>query len=412
MENKELMSEWKKNSIRIGTPTNLLAAFTSFIPVIWLCITYNCWPDPKVVLAGWGMVALSFGAFYVVEPISYYAALGLTGTYLSFLSGNIGNMRVPCATMALETTESEPGTLQAEVASTMAICGSTNAVLHLSAIANEAELDMNVVEEFRALNKTTPQIAKVNPAAKWDMEAFYRAGGIPRVMDHLGELLDTESMTCTGKTISENLKEYTYSYPENPEIIKTVEEPFSTTGGVAVLDGNLAPHTAISKPGAIDPALHRFTGKAKCYNSEEEAEEAILGGKIEKGDVVVIRYEGPKGGPGMREMFKAMKYMYGMGLAKSAALITDGRFSGTNNGCFVGHISPEAAEGGPLAIVEDGDEISIDVIDGKLELHVSDEEIERRKKAWVRPEKPIPNGYLRLYSKVASSADKGAIIEC
>ena len=124
MENKELMSEWKKNSIRIGTPTNLLAAFTSFIPVIWLCITYNCWPDPKVVLAGWGMVALSFGAFYVVEPISYYAALGLTGTYLSFLSGNIGNMRVPCATMALETTESEPGTLQAEVASTMAICGS------------------------------------------------------------------------------------------------------------------------------------------------------------------------------------------------------------------------------------------------------------------------------------------------
>lgn len=136
MENKELMSEWKKNSIRIGTPTNLLAAFTSFIPVIWLCITYNCWPDPKVVLAGWGMVALSFGAFYVVEPISYYAALGLTGTYLSFLSGNIGNMRVPCATMALETTESEPGTLQAEVASTMAICGSiiTNLIATTAAV--------------------------------------------------------------------------------------------------------------------------------------------------------------------------------------------------------------------------------------------------------------------------------------
>ena len=136
MENKELMSEWKKNSIRIGTPTNLLPAFTSFIPVIWLCITYNCWPDPKVVLAGWGMVALSFGAFYVVEPISYYAALGLTGTYLSFLSGNIGNMRVPCATMALETTESEPGTLQAEVASTMAICGSiiTNLIATTAAV--------------------------------------------------------------------------------------------------------------------------------------------------------------------------------------------------------------------------------------------------------------------------------------
>lgn len=184
------------------------------------------------------------------------------------------------------------------------------------------------------------------------------------------------------------------------------------TGGVAVLSGNLAPDTAISKPGAIDPALHRFTGKARCYNSEEEAESAILSGEIQKGEVVVIRYEGPKGGPGMREMFKAMKYMYGMGLAKDTALITDGRFSGTNNGCFVGHISPEAAEGGPLALVEDGDEIMIDVTEGKLELHVSDEIISARRKHWVKPEKEIPNGYLKLYSKVASSADKGAIIQC
>lgn len=294
---------------------------------------------------------------------------------------------------------------------TMAICGSTNAVLHLSAVANEAELGMNVVEEFEQLNKVTPQIAKVNPAAKWDMEAFYRAGGIPRVEERLGDLLDTSVMTVTGKTLRENLDEYVYEYPENPEIIKTVEEPFSKTGGVAVLHGNLCPHTAVTKPGAIDPSLHRFTGKAKCFNSEEEAEKAILGGKIVAGDVVVIRYEGPKGGPGMREMFKAMKYMYGMGLSKSAALITDGRFSGTNNGCFVGHISPEAAEGGPLAIVHDGDEILIDVIDGKLELHVSDEEIAERYKTLVHPKKDIPNGYLRLYAKVATSADKGAVIE-
>lgn len=294
---------------------------------------------------------------------------------------------------------------------TMAICGSTNAVLHLAAVANEAELGMNVVEEFEQLNKVTPQIAKVNPAAKWDMEAFYRAGGIPRVEERLGDLLDTSVMTVTGKTLRENLDEYVYEYPENPEIIKTVEEPFSKTGGVAVLHGNLCPHTAVTKPGAIDPSLHRFTGKAKCFNSEEEAEKAILGGKIVAGDVVVIRYEGPKGGPGMREMFKAMKYMYGMGLSKSAALITDGRFSGTNNGCFVGHISPEAAEGGPLAIVHDGDEILIDVIDGKLELHVSDEEIAERYKTLVHPRKDIPNGYLRLYAKVATSADKGAVIE-
>ena len=295
---------------------------------------------------------------------------------------------------------------------TMAICGSTNAVLHLSAIALEAGLDMNVVEEFEALNKTTPQIAKVNPAAKPDMEAFYRAGGIPRVEQRLGKLLDTSVLTVTGKTMQENLDAYVYEYPEDPSIIKTVEEPFSKTGGVAVLHGNLCPRTAVTKPGAIDPAMHHFVGKAKCYNSEEEAEEAILGGKIQAGDVVVIRYEGPKGGPGMREMFKAMKYMYGVGLGKTAALITDGRFSGTNNGCFVGHISPEAAEGGPLAIVEDGDEILIDVDEGKLELHVSEEEIARRFANWKMPEKHIPNGYLRLYAKVASSADKGAIIEC
>lgn len=294
---------------------------------------------------------------------------------------------------------------------TMAICGSTNAVLHLPAIANEAELDINVLEEFEKLSKITPQIAKVNPAAKPDMEAFFRAGGIPRVMQNLGGLLDTSVMTVTGKTLRENLDAYVYEYPEDSSIIKTVEAPFSRTGGVAVLHGNLCPNTAVSKPGAIVPAMHRFVGKAKCYNSEEDAEEAILSGKIAAGDVVVIRYEGPKGGPGMREMFKAMKYIYGVGLAEKTALITDGRFSGTNNGCFVGHISPEAAEGGPLAIVQDGDEILIDVDEGRLELHVSDEEIAERYKTLKMPEKRIPNGYLRLYAKTATSADRGAVIK-
>ena len=294
---------------------------------------------------------------------------------------------------------------------TMAIWGSTNAVLHLPAIANEAELDINVLEEFEKLSKITPQIAKVNPAAKPDMEAFFRAGGIPRVMQNLGGLLDTSVMTVTGKTLQENLDAYVYEYPEDSSIIKTVEAPFSRTGGVAVLHGNLCPNTAVSKPGAIAPAMHRFVGKAKCYNSEEDAEEAILSGKIAAGDVVVIRYEGPKGGPGMREMFKAMKYIYGVGLAEKTALITDGRFSGTNNGCFVGHISPEAAEGGPLAIVQDGDEILIDVDEGRLELHVSDEEIAERYKTLKMPEKRIPNGYLRLYAKTATSADRGAVIK-
>ncbi len=294
---------------------------------------------------------------------------------------------------------------------TMAICGSTNAVLHLPAIANEAELDINVLEEFEKLSKITPQIAKVNPAAKPDMEAFFRAGGIPRVMQNLGDLLDTSVMTVTGKTLQENLDAYVYEYPEDSSVIKTAEAPFSRTGGVAVLHGNLCPNTAVSKPGAIAPAMHRFVGKAKCYNSEEDAEEAILSGKIAAGDVVVIRYEGPKGGPGMREMFKAMKYIYGVGLAEKTALITDGRFSGTNNGCFVGHISPEAAEGGPLAIVQDGDEILIDVDEGRLELHVSDEEIAERYKTLKMPEKRIPNGYLRLYAKTAASADRGAVMK-
>lgn len=293
---------------------------------------------------------------------------------------------------------------------TMAISGSTNAVLHLSAVAYEAELDMDILDTFRKFNKSTPQIAKVNPAAKWDMEDFWKAGGIPRVMSNMSDLLHLDVMTATGKTLKENLENYKYKFPENKEIIKNLDKPFGNTGGIAVLEGNLAPDTAISKPGAIDPSQHRFTGNAKVFNSEESAEEAILNGEIKSGDVVVIRYEGPKGGPGMREMFKAMKYLYGMGLGNSTALVTDGRFSGTNNGCFVGHISPEAAEGGPIAIVENGDEITIDVNEGLLNINLTDEEINDRLKKWKKPAKKFKRGYLELYSRVASSADKGAII--
>ena len=177
-----------------------------------------------------------------------------------------------------------------------------------------------------------------------------------------------------------------------------------------MLKGNLAPDTGVTKPGAIDPALHVFTGSAKVFDSEDEANEAILAGEIKAGDVVVIRYEGPKGGPGMREMYRAMKYLYGMGLNKSTALVTDGRFSGTNNGCFVGHISPEAAEGGPLAIVRDGDKITIDVIEGRLHLHLTDGEIEERFKTWEKPAPKITKGHLALYSRLASSAAKGAVV--
>ena len=298
------------------------------------------------------------------------------------------------------------------IVATMAVCGSTNACLHLPAIAMEAGIkDWNVVEEFGILNKTTPQLARIYPASNWSLEDFYKAGGMQRVLQNLGDLIDTSVMTVNGCTLGEALSQAKFIYPENPDLIKTRENPFAPTGGIAVLKGNLAPETGITKPGAFDPSLYEFTGKAICFDCEEDAEEAILAGKVKPGHVVVVRYEGPKGGPGMREMYKAMKYLYGQGLNLSTALITDGRFSGTNNGCFVGHISPEAADGGPLAIVQDGDEIYLNVNEGILELKVSDEEIAERLKHWKRPEKKIPEGYLKLYSKVASAASKGAVID-
>jgi dihydroxy-acid dehydratase len=292
----------------------------------------------------------------------------------------------------------------------LAIGGSTNAVLHLTALAYEAEADINIMDAFDEFSKNTPTIAKVYPAAHWDMEDLWRAGGIPRVMDRLQSILNMDVMTCTGKTMKENIDGYQYRFPEKHEVITTMDQPFATSGGLAVIRGNLAPKTGISKPAAIDPSVRHFMGTAVVFDSEEDANQAILDGKIKEGNVVVIRYEGPKGGPGMVEMYRALKYLYGMGLHTATAVVTDGRFSGTNNGCFVGHISPEAAEGGPLAVVENGDKISIDVIHGTIHLHVSDNEIERRLKNWQEPEPKVKKGYLSLYSRLASSADEGAVI--
>ena len=294
----------------------------------------------------------------------------------------------------------------------MATGGSTNAVLHLSAIASELDISAEkMMELYSTISNSTPQIAKVNPASKYNMEDFYLAGGIPKVMKEIRPILNLDCLTVSGKSLGENLKEYSFKYPFNENVIRTMDEPFSRVKGLAILKGNLAPDTGVTKPAAIDPQMHVFTGSAKVFDSEEEAEEAILGGKIKEGHVVVIRYEGPKGGPGMREMYKAMKYLYGMGLSKRTALVTDGRFSGTNNGCFVGHISPEAADGGPIAIVRDGDKITIDIPKESLHLHLSDEEIQARLKAWKRPKPKFTKGYLGVYSKLASSADKGAVIK-
>ena len=303
------------------------------------------------------------------------------------------------------------GAIRNAIKACLAMSGSTNAVMHLTAIAHEAELDIRVLDEFDSLSRTTPQIAKMNPACKYNVIDFYYDGGVPRLMENLQTLLETDVMTVTAHTLAENIATHRYIYTATGLVNHTMDDPFGYTGGVAVLRGNLAPDTGITKPGAFDKSLHHFEGEAICFDSEEEAEEAILSGKVHEGHVVVIRYEGPKGGPGMREMFKAMKYLYGRGLALSTALITDGRFSGTNNGCFVGHISPEAAEGGPIAIVHDGDRIVIDVESRSLELKVPQEEIEARLKAWKRPEPKFKKGWLGLYCKIAASGSEGAILK-
>jgi dihydroxy-acid dehydratase len=287
-----------------------------------------------------------------------------------------------------------------------AIGGSTNLALHIPAVGYEAdcEVTMDLFEEFC---RSTPHIAKMNPAAAPNVPDFHAAGGVPAVMKQILPILQGDAMTVSGKTVAENVAGAQIC---DSSIIRTMAHPWGQGGGLAILRGNLAPDTGITKPAAIVPEMHEFTGRARCFDSEEAATAAILEGKVQAGEVVVIRYEGPKGGPGMREMFTAMKLLYGRGLALKTAVVTDGRFSGTNNGCFVGHVSPEAAEGGPIAVVEDGDTITIDVPNRRLHLHVSDEEIETRLARWQRPEPKFKRGYLALYARLAESADKGAII--
>jgi len=287
-----------------------------------------------------------------------------------------------------------------------AIGGSTNAILHMLAIAYEADWDLTV-DAFEELSRTTPHLARMNPAATPNVPDFHHAGGVPAVMKEILPLLHGDALTVSGKPVAENVAR---AEIRDRAVIRTMADPWSQGGGLAVLRGNLAPDTAITKPAAIKPEMHKFTGRAHCFDSEEAANRAILGGQVVEGEVVVIRYEGPKGGPGMREMYIAMKLLYGRGLALKTALVTDGRFSGTNNGCFVGHISPEAAEGGPLAVVQDGDRITIDIPNRKLHLQVADGEIKERLAKWKRPEPKFKKGYLALYARLAESADKGAII--
>ena len=289
----------------------------------------------------------------------------------------------------------------------MALGCSTNSVLHLTAIANEAKLEMNL-DIINEMSSKVPNLCKLAPASNIHIQDLYEAGGISAVINELSkkDLIDLECITATGKTIGENVKDKKVL---NYDVIRHVEKPYSETGGIAVLRGNLAVDGAVVKRSAVLPEMLVHEGPAKVFNSEEEAVEAIFNNKIVAGDVIVIRYEGPKGGPGMREMLSPTSAISGMGLDKSVALITDGRFSGATRGASIGHVSPEAAEGGVIALVEDGDIISIDINNGKLELLVDKEVLEERKKNLVKVEPKIKEGYLARYAKLISSASTGAV---
>ena len=290
----------------------------------------------------------------------------------------------------------------------MALGCSTNSMLHLPAIANECgiKIDLDMVNKISA---RTPNICHLAPAGHAYMEDLNEAGGIYAVLNELTKknLLHTDVMTVTGKTMAENIKG---CINKNTDIIRPIDQPYSETGGIAVLKGNLAPDRCVVKRSAVAKEMLVHKGPAKVFNSEEEAIAAITGGKIVKGDVVVIRYEGPAGGPGMREMLSPTSAIAGMGLDKDVALITDGRFSGATRGAAIGHVSPEAVNGGTIAYVQDGDIISIDIPNHSIQLEVSDEELAERKKTTKILVKENLTGYLKRYSKMVSSADKGAII--
>ena len=290
----------------------------------------------------------------------------------------------------------------------MALGCSTNTMLHLPAIAHEAgvEIDLDKANEISA---KTPNLCHLAPAGDTFMEDLERAGGVYAVMKELTKkgLLDTSCMTVTGKTVGENLEGVTNL---DQELIRPIENPYSPNGGIAVLKGNLAVDGCVVKQSAVAPEMMVHEGPARVFNSEEEAIEAIYNKRIQVGDVVVIRYEGPRGGPGMREMLNPTSAICGMGLGESVALITDGRFSGATRGAAIGHVSPEAADGGNIALVEEGDIIAIDIPNCSIELKVSDEVLAERRKNWVCPEPKVKTGYLARYAKLVSSADKGAIL--
>lgn len=291
----------------------------------------------------------------------------------------------------------------------MALGCSTNSMLHLPAIAHEAGVELNV-DIANEISAKTPNLCHLAPAGHTYIEELNEAGGIYAVMNEISKkgLLHLDCITVTGKTVGENIKD---CVNKNPEVIRPIENPYSQTGGIAILRGNLAPDSAVVKRSAVAEEMMVHEGPARVFNCEEDAIKAIKGGEIKAGDVVVIRYEGPKGGPGMREMLNPTSAIAGMGLGSSVALITDGRFSGASRGASIGHVCPEAAVGGPIALVKEGDIIKINIPENQLQLMVSEEELAERKKNW-KPKKPeITTGYLARYASLVTSAERGAILE-
>jgi dihydroxy-acid dehydratase len=290
----------------------------------------------------------------------------------------------------------------------MALGCSTNSVLHLCAMAHEigVRLDLDMINE---ISSRTPNLCRLSPAGDHFVEDLHAAGGVSAVVRQLSDngLINTDMVTVTGCTLGENISRVANL---NPEVIRPFDNPYSTTGGIAVLRGSLAPDGCVVKRSAVDKSMLRHRGPARVFNSEEHALEAIYGNKIEKGDVLVIRFEGPKGGPGMREMLSPTSALAGMGLDRDVALVTDGRFSGATRGASIGHVSPEAAEGGPIALVEDGDIISIDMNEGTIHLEVEDEVLKRRKVCKVEPKPNNRHGYLARYARLVTSASTGAVL--
>jgi dihydroxy-acid dehydratase len=292
----------------------------------------------------------------------------------------------------------------------MATGGSTNTVLHLLAIAHEAGIDYDL-ERINEIARRVPYLAKISPASDYSIHDVHMAGGISAIIKELLSVegaIHPERITITGKTIAENVKDAEIL---DDRVIRRKENPYSPVGGLSILYGNLAPDGAVIKVGAVDPSIRRFEGEAIIFNSQDEALEGINNGTVREGHVVVIRYEGPKGGPGMPEMLAPTSSIVGRGLGTKVALITDGRFSGATRGIAVGHISPEAAEGGPIALLENGDIIRIDLEERSINVLVSDAELERRRKAWQPPEPKITHGYLARYAKLVTSANTGGILK-